>query len=53
MPPEAIEPPRRVIVAVAVPELTEVTTLPPESSTLTTGCWARAAPLFSVAGARW
>ena len=30
-------------------ELTEVTTLPPESSTLTTGCWARAAPLFSVA----
>ena len=33
----------------AVPELTEVTTLPPESSTLTTGCWARAAPLFSVA----
>ena len=36
------------IVAVAVPELTEVTTLPPESSTLTTGCGARAAPLFSV-----
>ena len=27
----------------------EVTTLPPESSTLTTGCWAKAAPLASVA----
>ena len=48
VPPAAIEPPPE-IVAEAVPELTEVTTLPLESSTLTTGCWARAAPLFSVA----
>ena len=38
----------RVIVAVAVPELTVVTTLPPESSTLTTGWVPRAAPLSSV-----
>ena len=33
-----------------MPELTEVTTLPPESSTLTTGCGARAAPLSRCAG---
>ena len=37
----------------AVPELTEVTTLPPESSTLTTGWVPRAAPLVAVPGARW
>ena len=36
------------MVALAVPELTEVTTLPAESSTLTTGWVARAAPLASV-----
>ena len=33
-----------VIAAVAAPEVTLVTTLPPESSTLTTGCWARTTP---------
>ena len=50
VPPAAIEPPApEAIVALAVPELTEVTTLPPESSTLTTGWVARAAPLFAVA----
>ena len=50
MPPAAMEPPApEAIVALAVPELTEVTTLPPESSTLTTGWVARAAPLFAVA----
>ena len=48
VPPAAIEPPPE-IVAEAVPELTEVTTLPPESSTLTTGWVPRAAPLFAVA----
>ena len=38
----------------AVPESIEVTTLPPESSTLTTGWVARAAPLCSVVPrARW
>ena len=38
VPPAAMEPPvPEAIAAVAVPELTEVTTLPPESSTLTTG----------------
>ena len=31
-----------------MPELTEVTTLPPESSTWTTGWVARAAPEFAV-----
>ena len=51
VPPAAMEPPApEAIDAVAVPELTEVTTLPPESSTLTTGWVARAAPL--VVGAR-
>ena len=50
VPPAAMDPPEpEAIVALAVPELTEVTTLPPESSTLTTGCWAKAAPLASVA----
>ena len=46
VPPAAMVPPAPEIVAVAVPELTEVTTLPPESSTLTTGWVPRAAPLF-------
>ena len=50
VPPAAMEPPApEWIVALAMPELTEVTTLPPESSTLTTGWVARAAPLASVA----
>ena len=53
VPPAAIEPPARAIVAVAVPELTEVTTLPPESSTLTTGWVPRAAPLSRWPRARW
>ena len=49
VPPAAMEPPvPEAIVALAVPELTEVTTLPAESSTLTTGWVARAAPLASV-----
>jgi len=49
VPPAAMEPPApEAIDALAVPELTEVTTLPPESSTLTTGWVARAAPLASV-----
>ena len=48
MPPAAMEPPApEAIDAPAVPELTD-TTLPPESSTLTTGWVARAAPLASV-----
>ena len=48
VPPAAMEPPApEAIVALAVPELTE-TTLPPESSTLTTGWVPRAAPLFAV-----
>ena len=33
--------------AVAVPDAV-VTTLPEESSTFTTGCWASTAPLWSV-----
>ena len=50
VPPAAMEPPvPEAIVALAVPELTEVTTLPPESSTLTTGWVARAAPELAVA----
>jgi len=48
VPPAAMEPPAPEIVALAVPELTEVTTLPPESSTLTTGWVARAAPELAV-----
>ena len=49
VPPTAMEPPAPLwIVALAVPELSEVTTLPPESSTWTTGWVARAAPLASV-----
>ncbi len=49
VPPAAMEPPApEVIVALAVPELTEVTTLPPESSTLTTGWVPRAAPELAV-----
>ena len=49
VPPAAMEPPAPLwIVALAVPELTEVTTLPLESSTLTTGWVARAAPLAAV-----
>ena len=51
VPPAAMEPPVPVAIdALAVPELTEVTTLPPESSTLTTGWVASAAP--RVGGAR-
>ena len=49
MPPTAMEPPApEAIDALAVPELTEVTTLPPESSTLTTEWVPRAAPEFAV-----
>ena len=49
VPPAAMEPPApEAIDAPAVPELTEVTTLPPESSTLTTGWVARAAPELAV-----
>ena len=48
VPPAAMEPPAPEIVALAVPELTEVTTLPAESSTLTTGWVPRAAPEFAV-----
>ena len=49
VPPAAMEPPApEAIDALAVPELTEVTTLPPESSTWTTGWVARAAPEFAV-----
>ncbi len=45
VPPAAMEPPApEAIDALAVPVLTEVTTLPPESSTLTTGWVPRAAP---------
>ena len=45
VPPAAMEPPvPEAMDALAVPELTEVTTLPPESSTLTTGWVASAAP---------
>ena len=47
VPPVAMEPPAPEIVALAVPEFTE-TTLPPESSTLTTGWVPRAAPEFAV-----
>ena len=48
VPPAAMEPPApEAIDALAVPELTE-TTLPPESSTLTTGWVPRAAPEFAV-----
>ncbi len=50
VPPAAMEPPApEAMVALAVPVLTEVTTLLPESSTLTTGWVANAAPLASVA----
>src|ERR1700734_4008724 len=50
VPPAAMEPPApEAIDALAVPELSEVTTLPPESSTLTTGWVARAAPELAVA----
>ena len=49
VPPAAMEPPEpEAMDALAVPVLTEVTTLPPESSTLTTGWVARAAPEFAV-----
>ena len=49
VPPAAMEPPLpEWIDALAVTELTEVTTLPPESSTLTTGWVASAAPEFAV-----
>ena len=49
VPPAAMEPPEpEAIDALAMPVLTEVTTLPPESSTLTTGWVARAAPEFAV-----
>ena len=49
VPPAAMEPPApEAIDALAVPELTEVTTLPEESSTWTTGWMPRAAPELAV-----
>ena len=49
VPPAAMEPPApEAMVVLAVLVLTEVTTLPPESSTLTTGWVPRAAPEFAV-----
>ena len=48
VPPAAMEPPAPEIVALAVPEVTDVTTLPAESSTLTTGWVPRTAPEFAV-----
>ena len=49
VPPAAMEPlAPEAMDALAVPVLIEVTTLPPESSTLTTGWVARAAPEFAV-----
>ena len=49
VPPAAMEPPEpEAMDALALPVLTEVTTLPLESSTLTTGWVPRAAPGFAV-----
>ena len=45
--PLVTETPPLVMTAVTVP-VAFVTTLPAESSILTVGCWARAAPLLSV-----
>ena len=48
--PAVMAPPApETMLALAVPVLSPVSTLPPESSTLTTGCWLSAAPEASLA----